>query len=282
VPDSWRLKVDRAEQHLGELRLGIGEYVQKHPYEMVRIVGVRNCRQVHPGLDCGGSWTLRIKEQPNPALSIIAGDVVHNLRSALDHLAVTLVPSARRGSASFPIETRDIWAKNGRRYIVRDAEARKRWRTAINGMAPETIAVLKQLQPYGVARPNGHLLAVLSRLDNADKHRQLILFTVGLTKVTGWGEARGRVTELRVQRPDAFVVDDGAELFHFAGRGPGGRLRYDEVDVKVRGAPLVTIKTASEGRRKVQEFQPIGQFFETAIQGMREVIFPGLEPHVRR
>jgi hypothetical protein len=280
VPDSWRLKADRAEKHLSELRLRIGEYVQKRPYEAVRIERARNCGEKHPGYDCGGSWRLQITEQPDPNLAVIAGDVIHNLRSALDHLAVALVPSSRRSHASFPIETKDIWAKQGRRYVVHEPEPRKHWRTAVKGMPPEAVAFIESMQPYRHSSPGQHLLAYLNRLENADKHRQLAILTVGVAHAICWGTARGRIVELKVETPGAFVVDDGTELFHFAGRG-GPRLTDDEVQVQISGAPLVTTKAAYEGGGQVQEYQPIGNLLEAGITALRTVIFPGLEPYTR-
>lgn len=279
MPDSWRLKLDRAEKHLSELRIGIGEYVQKRPYEAVQVVGGGNCRK-HAGYDCGGSWTLHITEQPDPQLAVILGDALFDIRSALDHLAVALAPPGRRRQARFPIEAKNIWAKEGRRYVVRDPKARKSWRTTVEGMAPEAVAFIESLQPYRKATPEKDTLFTLNRLENADKHRQLTLFAPGLQRAHYWGSARGRTIELTVERPDAFVVEDGAEIAHFGGRG-GPPLQYDEVQVQVSGALLVTTKIADPNVRRGQrgEYAPIGALVETLIASARDLIFPGLEPY---
>lgn len=37
APRSWHLKVDRAEQHLEEVKAHMAEYAAKHPYGAVRV-----------------------------------------------------------------------------------------------------------------------------------------------------------------------------------------------------------------------------------------------------
>lgn len=280
MAESWRLKLDRADKHLREFQIAIGEYVRRSPYDAVRVVGGGDCRK-HVGYDCGGSWSLRITEQPDPMLAVVAGDVIHNVRSALDHIAVALAPRERRYKASFPIETRNIWAKKGRRYIDSDPQSRKRWRSSTQGMAPGAIAILKRLQPYQESTPDKAALALLSRLENADKHRQLTILTMGLTDITIWGTARGRTKELTIERPDHFVTEDGAELVHFGGRG-GAFLRPYEVQVEIRGTPLVTTKVANLDlrRRQLGEYWPLGPFLEGLIADMRTSLVPALEPYV--
>jgi|HubBroStandDraft_4_1064222.scaffolds.fasta_scaffold237795_1 hypothetical protein len=280
MPDSWVLKLERAEKHLAELRLGLLAYVERTPYEAFQIHGGPRCRQ-HPA--GGFRYGLRIIEQPDPKLAIVAGDVVHNVRSALDHLAVSVAPSSRHRNASFPIQTQPIWRKDGRSYVVRDSMARRHWRAAVSGMSADACRFIESLQPYHDSRPDQSVLALLSRLENADKHRQLNVLTVGLTKITVWGTARGRTKELTIERPEHFVTEDGEELAHFYGRG-GPALRNPEVDVQVRGTPLITTKVAELDKRKGRpaEFMPLGELLESIIATVRGAIFPGLEPFVVR
>ena len=94
----------------------------------------------------------------------IAGDVVQNLRTALDHLANQLVwagsgdPPSRR--VEFPI------AKDSGTY--EREKARK-----VEGMCPKAIKAIDALKPY---KDGNDLLWKIHELNNIDKHRAL--FTV--------------------------------------------------------------------------------------------------------
>jgi len=109
-------------------------------------------------------------------VALFIGDVVHNLRCALDHLAFQLALYHRDGSLTlqqeravqFPIaDNEEGFLKQHGRYL-RD-------------IAPEHRTIIERLQPYhGLAgRPDSwsgtyiHQLALLRDLSNADKHRML-------------------------------------------------------------------------------------------------------------
>jgi len=97
VTASWDLKLDRAEHHLKKVRKMIRTFSDGHPYDAVRHDNVRiNNQEVW-------RYVLRFTHQPDENLPIIVGDVIHNVRSALDHMAVAMVPNDRRRKAGFPI-----------------------------------------------------------------------------------------------------------------------------------------------------------------------------------
>jgi hypothetical protein len=118
-------------------------------------------------------------EAPDPPLlwSVMCGNIVHNLRSALDHLVWQMVlangiqapKTGSRGNA-FPIKVTppgkgetfaSIYAKNGK----------------LAGVHPDHIALIEEFQPYKViphgASANEHPLALLDELWQIDKHRHL-------------------------------------------------------------------------------------------------------------
>src|SRR5665213_3443229 len=66
--------MDRAAQHLNELRTRIGEYLAREPYEHELVHGDRGRL----------SLLLRVREEPPREIGAIVGDMLHNLRSALD------------------------------------------------------------------------------------------------------------------------------------------------------------------------------------------------------
>ncbi|HLY68074.1 MAG TPA: hypothetical protein VKU60_21220, partial [Chloroflexota bacterium] len=173
MADSWRLKLDRAEKHLKEFEVKVGDYIKRYPYVPERI----KCNKKH---HCW-RYVLRVTEQPDPELAIALGDVIHNMRSALDHLATALVPTRRRYSASFPIILDNI--EDAALPTPYDLKSRAAFDTAVTGMPAKAIAIVKAFQPYraGADRdPRFHALAILSRWENADKHRQLLVVSSGL------------------------------------------------------------------------------------------------------
>ena len=92
-----------------ELNDAVRRYADGRPYEPVG--GVQAEHERHDV-----AYSLRITEKPDLEIAAIVGDIAHNARSALDHIAVALAPQQSRRYAAFPIVvTEDIWLKDGRR-----------------------------------------------------------------------------------------------------------------------------------------------------------------------
>ena len=104
----------------------------------------------------------------------IAGDLVHNLRSALDHLARQLVLVGMEiAPPAIPFTEKD-WrsiyfpiAETAKKY---EAEKTRK----VKGMLLEAVETIDRLKPYKGG--NDHLWRI-HELDNIDKHRSL--FTLG-------------------------------------------------------------------------------------------------------
>jgi len=137
-------------------------------------------------VDFDGTWykisvSPPLKESPPLRFSVICGDTVHNLRSALDHLVWQLVLSEGRkrpGSRNFfPIYT-DF------DDFIREVRSRKKKSRPgpLEGINPKGDAwtFIEDLQPYKRRElgmdPRAHQLAVLNRLSNTDKHRTLHVY----------------------------------------------------------------------------------------------------------
>jgi hypothetical protein len=173
---SWRVKVERAKQHLDEFGRIELAYMMRRPYD------------VSPDFDPYSSehiGNVRVREPVPPMLAAIAGDLLNNLRSALDHIAVALIG---RKEAAFPIYT--IW--NG--------EKSKDFEREVRGANAAAIAGIRELQPCQHAARNTpvgeHPLAVLQVLNNKDKHRALTIVAT-----------RGTVNSLRIRS------ETGGEVF---------------------------------------------------------------------
>lgn len=105
-----------------------------------------------------------------PRLSVVTGDGLYQLRSSLDHLICALIKRERgnpTNNTQFPIV---VW---------RTKEQLRRYDRQIAGISrPEVLATIERFQPYHGATPRNELLAVLKALNNADKHRSLVLSIV--------------------------------------------------------------------------------------------------------
>ena len=118
----------------------------------------------------GTEFVLRGGDLP-VRLGAIAGDLVHNVRSALDLLAWALVES--RGT--MPTSERD--QSNVQFPIVfSEAQFTDQAKRRLPGVPSHVIADIRQRQPF-VMSPAGwdesHQLGRLVRLSNSDKHRIL-------------------------------------------------------------------------------------------------------------
>jgi len=152
-----RAKIRRAEKHLRELENALDAYFAENPYGL----GARGDNRT--GIST--FYITQVADIPDD-IRVIIGDVVHNLRSALDHLAWQLVISAGNrptGKTAFPIcsEQKD--------FLKKGIEKMRGMRQA----AQDAIAVL---QPYTGNDPNNNLLQ-LHKLSNVDKHR--VVLTAG-------------------------------------------------------------------------------------------------------
>jgi hypothetical protein len=147
-----RAKVERARKHLRDL----AEEILAAGNVRTTVVGTN-------GDPKSGQALQEFVTLPRLPIDVVttAGDVVHNLRSALDHLAFQLAIVGRGKEPSrrveFPI------AKDSKTY---EAEKTRK----VEGMLPEVISEIDRLRPY---KGGNELLWKVHELDNIDKHRNL-------------------------------------------------------------------------------------------------------------
>jgi hypothetical protein len=96
-------------------------------------------------------------------IPLITGDAVHNIRSALDHLAHALMVLSKRSPGPFDRVQFPI-AVNSKKFET--------VKTRIKGARPEAIKAIEGIEPYGGGA--GEILWHLHSLDIIDKHRLLI------------------------------------------------------------------------------------------------------------
>lgn len=171
--DSVMVKVERAKAHLEALQRAVWAPFPDGKYVITPEI-----------YDQGLKHVYKADHPPpvDPAWSAIAGDCVHNLRVALDHLAYGL-SACPNNTTTFP-----IWDRS--RY------ARDRWRPwrkvhllpeVGGGATLDVRKVLDVVQPY--SRP-GLGLRMLRELDNIDKHRTLLVVQGASSgHITAWNSA---------------------------------------------------------------------------------------------
>lgn len=171
-----------------------------------------------------------------PSLPLMIGDCVHNLRSALDHLAFQLAvlngaSSSAAEKTMFPV----CLAKSGKSGF--DSRVEKSLKPFISSAA---LAAVEECQPYNAANgvPNQTAIWILHKLDIIDKHRLLLVARDEFAVRRFWFSADDLVNQL-VVLPDLQwkPMEDGAEILRF--QITGGPAKKTEVNVKIEAARSV-------------------------------------------
>jgi hypothetical protein len=156
-------KLRRADVHFSELGTEIDAFLSEDNY---RFVG-------HQTVDPETGYEHRIiylevdEFPPDDLWGPVIGDIVHNLRSALDHLAWDIArPESRRDNA------RDIGFPIFLTHPANKPKVCQALRQKLDHIRPEFHGVIKRVQPYE-AQDLHHPLWLLNQLWNADKHRTL-------------------------------------------------------------------------------------------------------------
>lgn len=156
------LKLERAREHLQSLDTKIRGWIEEDTYRYV------------PKLDPESGKKriyFEVLQDPPPRYSLIIGDCLHNLHSALDNLVYELatvytgidpLPEERAKELAFPIfGPKPLKASKGREMI--------------GCIHPDAQTIIKKLQPHlrGKKKYATSPLWQLYRLSNLDKHRLL-------------------------------------------------------------------------------------------------------------
>jgi hypothetical protein len=151
-----RLKVQRAKQHVEELKSLIATICSTQFYEIVA------------NENAGSSTAIIRPLKPMPvAFPLIIGDAVHNLRSSLDHVATACsAAGGGRGKDLFFPFHKEL------RSIVND---RDKLDSIDKGMPGSKRLICDNIQPS--ADGTGKELYALHTLDKIDKHNRIIITT---------------------------------------------------------------------------------------------------------
>jgi len=180
---SARLKIDRAKEHFNNLGSAINTRSAEKADKPISTEFDPNGRSFKLPQDSGDHllhWSL------------IAGDVFHNLRSALDHLVLQLALANGTSLAAASEFTFFPVCMSGREF-------RNTTRQLKPHLSRSALADIKTLQPYSTAnamKPAEHnVLYIISKLDNIDKHRMLLVVEEGYT-----------ITDVTIRRQDESII----------------------------------------------------------------------------
>ncbi len=215
-------------------------------------------------------YKLKMTEKPQPRIAVVAGDVVHNARTLFDHLAVAITG---RRDASFPVCYEDPWETLSDGTLMPERQkARAGFKQAVDGASEEAVAVIMELQPFAAGDAWAtHPLGIINKLENTDKHRNLIPTATGITDGLSHVVRRSQVIWI-FHWP---FCEDGAEVAKFAW-DPGTEPPESEMHVRVRGTPRVTVEVSG-----VPGPIELPQTLRHALDGIRKEVIPALTEFVK-
>lgn len=252
---SHLLKLYRAEKHLADLKPVVADAGRRREYPVRETFDTDSQEWV---------YTLDLAAAHPPELfPIVLGDFLFNVRSALDHLVVAIAPDRdSKRKVEFPIFTADPLKVHEHTGAYLHPEEAGKWNQRTTGLPADCIAELRALQPYETARhfkrsPTDQALAVLSVLQNADKHRNLVGVFTALThiQIDADGNCYCLVPALTPG------LKDGAKLYSSP----------TQMDVKVEGSAQVGVGRGDE----VRDFDLL---CETILDFVACEALPRLEP----
>lgn len=244
MTDSWWLKLDRAEQHFAEFQSLIAPWIE------------RCVNPVSKGWETEGQQSVLVyrvrfaNSDPDERLAVIAGDIMFNVRSALDHIAVAAAPPNRKYQAAFPIMTCNPFEQDEITGNYLHVSDHAYWERCTRGMRPEIGALIGAYQPYRVAAdegqdPEDHALALLSTFQNADKHRELVIVDHGLADFDYiYRLPNGLKTILRhadMDIPPDRLLQNRAKVHVSEASNP------PEMEMEIEGAPQIVVGRAVNG-----------------------------------
>jgi|SRR5580700_633676 hypothetical protein len=242
------LKVERAKLHAEALTNSIAEWTRRSPL---------SAKPEYLADRLGFRLVLQsfVESPPLESWGLLAGDCVHNLRSALDNLAYALAmlkrdPPADPSGIYFPVfEDAGAFAARARRTLEQ---------------LPEDAArLLEAFQPFhrGVEHMQRDALLLLHHLDRHDKHRlpQVVLLAVNQGAHIAQIEFGSDAVAAAAMPPEATMrggpMEPGATLIEVRVKRPIARLGGN---VTVEAVPAIQTLVTVEGLIPVME--ALGQY----------------------
>ena len=175
-------------------------------------------------------WVVDVDEEQADGVSAIAGDIVHNLRSALDHLVWEFSDPDQRPRSEFP-----VYLQSGNGSDGFEGGGQPKIRTLPLALQSQ----VEELQPYhsgGSAK--SHPLWLIHDLDRIDKHRRILAAPVAVNRINFVGppmSVRGRGATSLALHGLTFTSGkrgNGDEVVRIAGSNPARSVAQFRPDVR--------------------------------------------------
>jgi hypothetical protein len=165
-------------------------------------IGIRTIR--HPRFAMY-HWEVAVTTEPAKNLSLMAGQIVNNIRSALEYVAFQVYLAAGgepdgklAGKVAFPIvNTASPW----------DSVVKKN----VPGVWPQAAELMKAAQPFAQTGEEAKALPILRGLGGTDKHRNLVLCATAARSANWiWPTGRGVGVDVFLHRAPGGDMDKGS------------------------------------------------------------------------
>jgi hypothetical protein len=222
--DGVMAKLSRAKHHAVHIQTALNSW-----RSAVR-EGKHGVAKMRPN---GKGFEMAISEPPplDPALPLMVGDYVHNIRSSLDHLVAQL--SVQAGHAigltrhlNFPVyKSETLYLKDYRHKLIKL-------------VCPEALTAIERSQPYQAKHqgidPATDPLWILAELDNIDKHRVLVVVAKKFRKKGArfFPHRGARPIDIPIRDDPWWPMEDGTTVTH-VDLSFSGPHRPSEVGVEV-------------------------------------------------
>lgn len=188
--ESAYAKYRRAQSHLAELRTSVDKFRDSDLSDELS----HRVSYPYGEDDPRAVVTLRLELRAPSEWSLIMGDVLTNLRAALDHAVYghgtsrQALNSAQRKSLYHPMSTASAEWENTLATTNPDGTVKPEKKGIREVLRPivaaDVLDVIEQNQPFNAAGdPFWHTLAILSGLVNRDKHRAVLDIPVNVAKL---------------------------------------------------------------------------------------------------
>lgn len=166
--DGIRVKIQRTQEHIRNLYLDVDRVFNSdpRPYTLIQNLNSQS-----------GRYELTIRQYRAVDVdllrfSVVAGEIIHHLRSSLDHLVWQLIIANGQDPSSFtyPLPEFPIFSRQDKYESSGVAK--------IKGVSKSAMAIIQSHQPYNGGDYRGNYLWIIHEMNNADKHRLLnVVFT---------------------------------------------------------------------------------------------------------
>lgn len=265
-PKSAKAKLARAAKHLRAIKKRIAVYAKTKPHRIVK--------------KAKGKKKLNVPTSPPIEISIMAGEMIYQMRSALDHLVFDLIKKNPNiasidpdweENCQFPMRVR--LPKNSTLPLNKSAFTRD-----LPGIADTPFAFIESVQPYYDVGAVNNALLFLRHLSNIDKHRHLNLLRPRIRKYESVRYPSG------LSGRGYSMLDRGAELDPVPPQRPLRSAPDAEPEKPVYVKRHYTAMVAFNEKRYLGNATtlPVEYLLEFILQKIKTVIVPEFEKFLKK